>query len=187
MHIIQNKKKNIFYIIIIITLTALLLTGVAYVLDCNNVIDLGFSQQREESPENTVNYEEPEDEQKKEGERIKDEFDKNHYNEENGDGGLVGVGEKVNVNITYISQDSDIVSVRSTVQTLVAGSCEFLVSQNGAIVYESKAETMAQGSYSVCKGFDIEIARLKPGVANFKITYRNGSAFGYGQKDYVVK
>lgn len=180
MRITQNKN-NKYKIALWALGGVLVLIGVVVVLHKANVITFG---QNEDKPENTINYDKPTDEQVKESERIKEEFDKKHYGDDNASPSLSKDG--IGVIITSVSQEEGILSVRVMVQSTNIGECGIEISNNNTS-YTAQAQTMIQGSYGICKGFDVPVSQLSPGSNTIKILYNEGDQTGSTEKTVEVK
>lgn len=182
MRVVSNKKNKIkkYTLLLILPLTLILVSSI-FALNYFNIEPMSGS--KEDTPENIIDYKKPIKEQEQEGENIKDEFDKIHYNENNVE---ESNGNTTAVNITYISQENNTISLRTIIKSLDQGVCKIRIVRGNSILYESEADTIVQGSYSTCKGFDVDSSSLPSGDSTFIVEYKNESHSGGAQKGFNI-
>lgn len=72
--------------------------------------------------------------------------------------------------VSYASVSGDKLMIRTSIyQYLESGSCELVITQSGATVYNEVAEIMNDATTSTCKGFDIPVTSLPSGNLQFVI------------------
>ena len=132
----------------------------------------------EDSRENNVNYDKPDSEQQKEGERIKKKFIEKHEAKQSDNQEEAG---SIAVTITNTSYVDGKLSIRAIVPTTqVDGTCtlQLTAKEGQSITREVGLQNM--GSYVICKGFDEEIAK---GDWHIRIDYKSNQVAGRAEKD----
>ena len=179
-----NKKK----IIIVSGVAALLIAGTAGALFIPSS-PFALNKQQEDRPENTPDYNAPTDDQKKAGEKAKEDFinrqdeaDKNN-NENSQDGS--GTNNNVNITISSANQNGQTYQLRTIIDGLDdGGTCTLTLSKAGSDPVTQEVGTQVLGSYSVCKGFDISTTNLQKGTWQAKIAYKG--SLGQGSVSQTV-
>jgi hypothetical protein len=117
-------------------------------------------QKVEETTEtNKVDYGSATDEQKSTGADAKKEFIERQDAEQNNQGQTA----QSSVSISNISQEGALLRVRTTVASTTDGTCKFVMSRQGESSITREAATQDMGTYSTCKGFDIDTTGMKEG------------------------
>ena len=183
---IRKERKKVKKVVIVVIIAVFFALSSLFVLKSFGIFTLESSQKKEDRLENTVDYKEPVDDQKEESDRIKNAFDKEHYGNDKGVAKPVEGEDSVGVNITYISQEGSMILIRAAIQSAVPGKCKLSIFQKESLIDTYSEDTLTQGGYSVCKGFDIDATSLGYGNTTFKVSYDNNSATGFAQKDFKI-
>jgi hypothetical protein len=130
--------------------------------------------------ENVVDYKPATDEQKAAGDRAKQEFIARTEAEEQAktesaasqSDDSTQAPEAVAIRITSSGMNSVYLQIRTFIQTLDAsGKCTLNLSRTGSDTVTVTADTQILGSYSVCKGFDVDTTSLAKGEWNAEVKY----------------
>ena len=170
----EIKKSHSNKKITIIVVVALLLVGVvvatwyftASTQSDNNTARQGANYS--DNPDvNTINYNPPTEEEKQLGQQAKENF----LNKQKGEENNVPEGTS-SISITNVSQQDSTLRVRTTIQASRAtDSCELTLSRQGEADIVREVGVQDYGSYSVCRGFDIDTSDLQKGTWMIKLHY----------------
>ncbi len=181
---IQTRKKSKKSALIVVVVAVVLLAGGAVYAYTKNL--LLFQKQDTETAqadkkESDVNYEAPSSDQSSAGVDAKKDFIDKKYNTSD----ETPSKSAASIAITSVNGSADRVSVRAMVNTNdAAGECTVTATGGGTPV-EMTAGLQSQGAYSVCKGFDLVLAKGKWTIA---IEYKDAAgASSKDQKEYEVK
>lgn len=171
MKINKSAKSNKSLIAIAIVALLVMSGATVYAYQTKSLIfsDKTTSDTEEvnEPKENDVNFDQSTDEQKQSGADAKKDFIDKNYSE-----GVDPVETTSTIAITSLSGDKDKTSIRATVNSPSSnGICRVTASgPTGPVT--ATAELQNQGSYSICKGFDLS---LSEGEWNITVTYEDGN------------
>jgi hypothetical protein len=86
--------------------------------------------------------------------------------------------------ISSSNVNGNTLSVRSIIQTIDgSGTCNLVFSKSGSQSINNTAGTQTMGSYTTCKGFDIDITGFTKGDWEIKLTYKgSNNQSGYASK-----
>jgi len=181
MRILRNKNNKKLYVII--TVAALILSGGVAAALFIPASPFSLNKSTGDQPENTVNYDDATDEQKEAGDKIKEEFINNHQDDESTDPDGNIDTKTVGVTITTPVQQSSVLQIRTIIETLDnSGLCTLSLSRIGQEGLVKTAQTQSQGSYSVCKGFDIDTSSLQKGEWMVTVDYKGQNKVGSATK-----
>lgn len=128
-------------------------------------------------PENTVDYSKPSDVQRQAGQDAKKDFENreaesSRQQERSKDTNTpTTTASNVQLQITSANITNQQLSVRVIIQTIDAdGSCSVTLAKGESQIMR-KAGTQTMGSYSTCKGFDIDMGGLASGEWMVKVNY----------------
>lgn len=143
----------------------------------------------EPAPQDTttgsINYNPPTSEEKAVGESIK-----NRANQAPDTPPSVTNGAKTAVvmDITALSQESDVLYIRTIIRTLTSsGTCTLSMSGPGGKTYQATANVQAGPNSSTCQGFNVPVTQLSSGAWKLTITFENSSQKGGVDKEVVVQ
>ncbi len=139
-----------------------------YIANSNN-----NSVNREPAPNNTVDYDAPSEEQKQAGVDSKKDFiERNEESQASSEpGGLSSVS------ISSVVQEEGILKVRAVINSNTNGNCRLTLSMAGQNDVVREVDTQDMGTYSTCKGFDLDTKSIAKG--SWKITLHfSGDASG---------
>ena len=81
--------------------------------------------------------------------------------------------------VTYTGVTDGVLMVRMSIdQYLTEGTCELILTRNGAIIYSDKADIVGDVSTAMCKGFDVPVADLGGGSVEVTINLSAGGRVG---------
>lgn len=121
---------------------------------------------------NQVDYKPATDEQKQAGTEAKKDFIERTDKEETTPTPTPGVSS---VSITNASQEGVTLRVRTTISSQAAGSCKLTLSMPGQTSIVREAEIQDMGSYSTCKGFDIDTTSMTKGAWKVSVFFSGDS------------
>jgi hypothetical protein len=183
MRISRNKNPKKFYLVIV--LAAVILTGSAAAALFVPTSPLYVYKQQGDNPENTVNYDRPTDEQKEAGDKAKEDFIKNH---EESKGSENPANQTTNVTISSLTQQSKMLQIRTMIDAIDnSGKCTVTLSRSGYQSVSQSVDTQSLGSYSVCKGFDIDATSIELGEWNVAVDYNGQSASGRAEGKVTIE
>lgn len=149
----------------------------------------------DESKIDSVNYSPPSEDEKKQGQDIKEQVTDSDNDkptqgsdplpapQDPGDGSKPSVG----VNVVSIIRNDDDYRVQSLLQTVTnTGQCILTITDSSGKAYRATADVQALPSSSTCKGFTIPASELSPGVWSVSLNFENESVQGSVQKDMEV-
>ena len=79
------------------------------------------------------------------------------------------------VSITNAAQEGTSLRIRTTVSSEAAGNCKLSLSMAGQTDITRQADTQDMGSYSTCKGFDIDTNSMAKGTWKVSIAFSGDS------------
>lgn len=177
----MSKKK---LIILITTLIVVAAAGAGYYF---------FRTQSEERVgENTISYSKPTDDQLDAGQQAKKDFIERTEAQSGSTSGndstnghdSAPADTSVAVQITSASQAGGVLRARTIISVIDnTGSCTATLKKSGSANITETAGVQSMGSYSVCKGFDIDTASMEKGTWSLSIDYAGGA----GQKGVATK
>ena len=180
MRTLGNKNYKKIYIIVAIALLVLAGTTVAALFVPFS--PFAINKDGSDKPENTVNYDKPTDEQKEAGNQAKEDFIKEHENNEASVPSDGSSSTVVGVSIATFQQGSTL-QIRTIIESVdVSGSCTLTLSRTGYENLVRSAQTQSQGSYSVCQGFDIDVSSLEAGSWMVTVDFAAQGKSGTTQK-----
>lgn len=141
-------------------------------------------------PENTVSYESATEEQKKAGEEAKKEALARQEAQEKLNQSPTPSDEvkTIDMTISSVSQNDGMLEIRTTIETRdTNGKCVLTLSKEGRSNITQEAGTQIQGSYSVCKGFDVPTASLIKGSWRAVVNYAGSSGKGEASQQVEVQ
>lgn len=107
---------------------------------------------------NQVDYDPPTDEQKQTGIDAKKDFiERTEREDATSESGLSSVS------ITTASQEDSTLRIRTTISSKATGVCKLTLSKAGQADIIRDAETQDMGTYSTCKGFDVDTGTMAKG------------------------
>jgi len=81
--------------------------------------------------------------------------------------------------INYIHKNDEKLSIRVSIdQYLEDGTCELVLVRGEDVIYQDTAAIVGDATTSTCKGFDISVAKLTEGEAQFKVYFASGNRVG---------
>lgn len=171
MKINKTKKINKFVLVAI----AVVVLAVGYLVSAyfvkwypfQNVGSVGHSDRKV----NEVSYDQPTDEQQKAG----DEAQKQSENAPSAYKPIPSTSP-TQLAITSANQQNGVLEIRTTVSTIdESGKCSLSFSKAGSSTIAQEVGIQSMGSYSVCKGFDLQTSGLVKGDWTAVITYSGAS------------
>lgn len=187
----QIKKQTTSRKYLIIGLVLLLLLGGAAAFAFLSPLS-PFSKKQDtaDRPENTVSYEPATEDEKKAGEEAKKEaLERQEAEERQAQAPSKPADVKtVDVTISSAAQNGGVLQIRTTIETRDAsGRCVLTLSKEGQSSITQEAGTQIQGSYSVCKGFDVPTASLAKGAWRAAIIYSGSGSKGEASQQVEVQ
>jgi hypothetical protein len=187
---IQTNKSNKKVFVIIATILALLLIS----LSAAYYFKVGpFSPNQNDS----VNLDPATEDQKTTGNDIKQSsLDQINAGKENTGSDpspapqpVEGSDKKsVGMEITAANQTDTTLQVRTFIQTVTNnGSCNLSMTNTQGATYTAAAGVQALSSTTTCKGFDIPLSQLAPGVWTITIDFSNDSLIATISKEVTIK
>ena len=182
---IQTRKRSKKPLVTIVIVAIILLAGGTVYAYANNLLPFQDRQEtkagQDDAKENDVNYEAPSDDQASAGIDAKKDFVDKKYDTP----GDTPVNSAASVAITSVNGSSDRVSVRAMVNASdAAGECRLTATGAGTPV-DMTAGLQSQGSYSVCKGFDLALVK---GKWTITVEYKDAAgALSKDKKEYEEK
>ena len=149
----QQKSKRTVAIIVVVS-TLVLASGMAAFL----LRDTLFSDQTNSNPvepstsTQSTNLDPATGNQKSAGDKAKEDFINNSENVDSG---------TATISISSTTKNGNIFSIRTIITAVdETGSCTVTLTSPGKDAITQSVGTQSLGSYSVCKGFDIDIANM---------------------------
>lgn len=94
----------------------------------------------------------------------------------------------VNMAITAASQANGVLSIRTLIETISDnGTCTLSMTGPNNKTYSSTVGSQANPSTTTCKGFDIPVSSLAPGIWHILITYGDSSVQSTASRDITVQ
>lgn len=171
----MTNKKNKRNKKVFILLTALLIAaGLSVYIYLKNGKEL--ETQGQISPVNTINYSAPNDQDKAESSRNKDEIIQNmdkpaDINQSS--------GTPISISITRASRTN----VNTYIENLAEGTCNLSVTQAGIEKISMSAKIISQASYSTCEGFSLDSNKLDSAPFKVNISVTNGDRVGSASQE----
>lgn len=96
--------------------------------------------------------------------------------------------KSVGMEISAANQTASMLQVRTFIQTVTStGTCKLSVKNAQGTEFTATADTQALSSTSTCKGFDIPLDKLSPGVWNIVIDFSNDNLIASTSKEVTIK
>lgn len=169
---IANKQTHGKRNIILGSILAIFVVAGVYAWFSPDVPFFGVKSE-ERAPENTVDYDNATDEQKAAGDKAKQDFISRIDTESKNDNKTSNeTSNPVNMTITSTNMNESYLQIRTHIQTLDDdGECTLKLTRMDNSPVVVSVNTQIMGSYSVCKGFDIDTANLAKGEWSAAIQY----------------
>ncbi len=168
----------------------LLLSGAAAFALLSPLSPFSHKQDNADRPENTVSYDPATEEQKKAGEEAKKEAlaQQEAREKQNQSPTPADEGKTIDMTISSVSQSGGMLQIRTTIETRDSGGkCVLTLSKEGRPNITQEAGTQIQGSYSVCKGFDVPTASLAKGSWRAVVNYTSSGGKGEASQQVDVQ
>jgi hypothetical protein len=172
----KNKKRNI---IISSVIGVLLVSGIASALFIPSS-PFALNKRQETRPENTVDYNRPTNEQKQAGDKAKEDFTKNVYENDSSNPSdkrqpsSDSDQQAASISISSANLNNDTLQIRTIISEITStGSCKLTMEKSGQQSITQEAEPQTLGSYSVCKGFNVPMGGLAKGPWTITVVYTN--------------
>lgn len=177
----SHSRKKVAIIISVVAAVLIVAGGVsAFYLSRTSPQN---NQSDKSTPNNTIDYGAATTDQKKAGEDAKKDFLERTESETKTDT-PTQPSSSSSVSISSINQEGAIVKIRTVVSAQTAGNCKLTLSMPGQADVVRTADTQDMGSYSTCKGFDVDTSTMTKGT--WKATlYFSGDASGVVSTDIV--
>ena len=192
-----NKKYNRKNLTIFAIIAVVLLTVFTYIVIFNGSI---FGWQLHSTQRNTndsTGYTTPSDAQIKNGQQIKQKTtgDKNATSGSDHPQAPVTQANgknRIQLDITSITKAGSTLLKVSTLISFLdqTGSCNLSMQDSDAnLVYKASVGVQPMSNSSTCKGFEIPVGNLTPGIYKFYLTYSSADSKTYGstEKSYVFQ
>lgn len=189
MRIPTNKSNKKIFAIISVFLILLLATSVAaYYFKVGP-----FSQNINES----VNLDPATDDQKNTGNNIKQHSLEQINSGKDNTGSdpspapqpVEGSDKKsVGMEISAANQNDSTLQIRTFIQTITStGKCDLLMKNAQNMTYTANVDVQALSSTSTCKGFDVPVDQLSPGIWTVTINFSNDTLTASTSKEITIK
>lgn len=182
-----QKQSKMRKVVIVCLVAALLLGGTATLYWYNyqqtqKKEALKTPDQRKSKEVNVINKDKPTSDQVAAGEEAK----RQAIEAAEAGNSEASAQSPLSVTISAANQNSPMLQVRAFANTITnTGTCELTLTKAGSIVTRS-AGTQASASISTCKGFDIPLSELSPGVWELVVTVKSGSQAGTAHKTVEI-
>jgi hypothetical protein len=164
-----NHTKRNLAVMSVLLLLLLGSVGVWYFMHNSNAQELR---------ENVVDYKPATKEQEVAGLDAKNSFNEKYYG--NSTSGETDTDPKkdVGVLISSANQDSNILTIATSIETLEGGTCELKLSRDGSNTITRQVNVIKITTYSACEDFNIDVTDLIKGEWTARVNYLGSSAIG---------
>jgi len=145
------------------------------------------------SDQSSVNYQPPSQEEIDNGKKVKDETVNSSSDQspktspKNEAENSPTPTSQVGVTITAANQNGQTLQIRTLVETVSSsGTCNLQLSKGSQTITKT-AGLQALASTSTCKGFDVPVNELSPGLWALKVTYTNNSVSGNASQQVTIQ
>jgi hypothetical protein len=193
MHITSKNSNRKPIIASSVAIVLLLISAFLYVYGLNGNL-FGWNNHQDES----INYNQPTDEQKEAGKNAKQiTTDNSNSSIKQNSGGSDqpsapqeqpdGTKSTVDITVTSSVQNNDTFQIRTLIGVVDnTGTCTLNLSKSTTTISKTSG-VQALSSTSTCKGFDIPVAELSAGEWIATINYDNASLTGSTKKNITIK
>lgn len=171
----SSKKKAVIILVAVIIAAASGIAVFALTRPANE------SSREVSKPANTIDYDAPSEEQKQAGTDAKKDFIERTDKEANEEAQQSTVSS---ASFTSINQEGATLRIRTVISSNKEGVCTLTLERSGQSKVTQEAATQDMGSYSTCKGFDIDVSGLAKGRWNVSLRF-SGDAVGAAVSDVM--
>lgn len=140
------------------------------------------------STSQSTNLDKPTDEQKSAGNEIKQGAINN--NSDDGSKNTLEAksqAQQVSVTITAINQTDQALQIRTLINSQNIGSCSIKLEGQIPNTIEKTSDTQTLPNASTCKGFDIPVAELPPGVYKLTVEFVSDGTSGTATESVTIQ
>ncbi len=95
------------------------------------------------------------------------------------DGGSPNESEYLTGAVNYVKTNGGKLLIRVSIdQYLESGTCELALTRDGGVIYQELVDIIGDATTSTCKGFDVPVASLTSGEAQFIVYFASGDRTG---------